>query len=162
MRSIRHKWDPDPWPKASAKTLAKGIRRQQRRARCRIATVTTFRTSWAAVSQRQCSCMRRTKHCRDALFERTRVGQGCRLMKLRGYGAVSVVMADAWGEEATQHVRRGHIFGASCPSVAANICLGYGRCVKNISLTNTNATNGDVVFILSTNLLPLPIGLSSP
>ena len=81
-------------------------------------------------------------------------------MKLRGYGAVSVVMADAWGEEATQHVRRGHIFGASCPSVAANICLGYGRCVKNISLTNINATNGDG-FLSSTNLLPLPIGLLS-
>ena len=133
MRSIGHKWDPDPWPKASAKTLAKGIRRQQQqRARCRNATVTTFRTSWAAVSQRQCSCVRRTNYCRDALFKRTRVRQGCRLMKLRGYGAVAVVMADAWGEEATQHVRRGHIFGASCPSVAANICFGYGRCAKQI------------------------------
>ena len=57
-----------------------------------------------------------------------------------GYGAVAVVMADAWGEEATQHVRRGHIFGASCPSVAANICFGCVGCGKereqNIPLTN--------------------------
>ena len=36
-------------------------------------------------------------------------------MKPWGYGVVALVMADAWGEEATQHVRRGHIFGASCP-----------------------------------------------
>ena len=86
----------------------------------------------AAVSQRQCSCVRRTNYCRGALFKRTRVGHGCRLMKLWGYGAVAVVMADAWGEEATQHVRRGHIFGASCPSVAANICFGDGRCAKQI------------------------------
>ena len=50
-----------------------------------------------------------------------------------GYGAVAVVMADAWGEEATQHVRRGHIFGASCPFVAANICFGFGSLVLNKS-----------------------------
>ena len=43
-------------------------------------------------------------------------------MKPWGYGVVALVMADAWGEEVTQHVRRGHIFGASPPSVAANIC----------------------------------------
>ena len=37
----------------------------------------------AAVSQRQCSFVRRTNHCQDALFERSRVGQGRRLMKLQ-------------------------------------------------------------------------------
>ena len=79
--------------------------------------------------------------------EATRVGQGCRLMKLGGYGAVAVVMADAWGEEATQHVRRGHIFGASCPSVAANICFGCVGCGKereqNIPLTNLPSSSGN-------------------
>ena len=47
-------------------------------------------------------------------------------MKPWGYGVVALVMADAWGEEVTQHVRRGHIFGASPPSVAANICFCLG------------------------------------
>ena len=87
--------------------------------------------------------------------EETRVGQGCRLMKLGGYGAVAVVMADAWGEEATQHVRRGHIFGASCPSVAANICFGFGSPVSNKSFAKYSSDhplfvtqNSGTIFII--------------
>ena len=53
-------------------------------------------------------------------------------MKPWGYGVVALVMADAWGEEVTQHVRRGHIFGASSPSVAANICFRLEDHPKNL------------------------------
>ena len=71
-------------------------------------------------------------HCEGALLVKTSPGQGCWLMKPWGYGVVALVMADAWGEEVTQHVRRGHIFGASPPSVAANICFCLEDHPKNL------------------------------
>ena len=130
--------DEEHWAQMGSRPLAKGIsqnfgQRNQKAAaaqKCNGDHIQDLLS--AAVSQRQCSFVRRTNHCQDALFERSRVGQACRLMKLWGYGAVAVVMADAWGEEATKHVRRGHIFAASCPSLAANICFGYARCAKQI------------------------------
>ena len=57
-------------------------------------------------------------------------------MKPWGYGVVALVMADAWGEEVTQHVRRGHIFGASPPSVAVNICFRLEDHSKNLSYSS--------------------------